>query len=104
MVHSSNSNHDNSKTDVSNLINLHEYAFFHIPCDVIFDINKYGFCIDVPSHYYQQYPAIYDKVIYYFNILPIINYTKIRTCQIDDLVFYINKLDSRYIDMFWIIS
>ena len=92
------------RNEVSQLINLQEFAFFPIQCNVIFDVYKYGFCIDVPSYYYHQYPNVYDKQIYYFNILPHINYSKMQKCQIDDMILYINKLDVQYMDMFWIIS
>lgn len=104
IAHSSNTDLLYSKFEISKLNNLQEFTFCQISCDVIFDIYKYGFCMDTPSFYYYQSPMIYDKIIYYFNILPNINYTKIRTCQIDDMVLYINKLDKQYIDMFWIIS
>jgi len=115
IVHSSFTLHlDNSKMEVSNVINLQKDDFPPIQCGLLFDINKYGFCLDVPYHYYQQYPAAYDNVIYYFNLLPDINYTKIRntkirTCQIDDLILFIYKLDLQHlsdgdIDMFWIIA
>ncbi len=75
-----------------------------LPCDVIFDVHKFGFCIDMPLYYHVQNPAIFNRVIYYFNIVPLINYSKIHTCKIDDLILYINKLDTRYMDSFTIIS
>lgn len=77
---------------------------YNIPCSVIFDVKKHGICMDVPEAYYKQSPEIFDKVIYYFNLMPNINYTKTRTCQIDDIILSINKLDSGYLDVFWIIS
>jgi len=104
VAHSRDTNLNYSGNEVSQLINLQEFAFFPMPCNVIFDVYKYNICIDVPEYYYCLYPKVYDKKIYYFNVLPNINYTKIRKCQIDDMILYINKLDGRYMDMFYIIT
>jgi len=105
IVHSSNTNGISFvRKDAEQLINLGEFACFPIPCNVIFDVYKFGICKDVPSYYYYKTPEAYNKEIYYFNVRPHINYTKIKKCQIDDMILYINKLDTRFMTMFWIIS
>jgi hypothetical protein len=102
------------KTDISNHISNYskelvileklEDKNYIIACEVIFDVYKHGYSIDVPSYYYEQNPTAYNRIIYYFNIVPLINYNKIRQCQIDDMILYINKLDTRYMDVFSIVS
>jgi len=87
-------NNANDANDINNIIS----------CTNIFDMHKHGYCIDVPSYYYEQNPTAYNRIIYYFNIVPLINYNKIRQCQIDDMILYINKLDTRYMDVFSIVS
>ena len=86
------------------LDNLIDFALMPIQCNVIFDIYKFGFCKDVPFYYYSKTPEEYNKEIYYFNTRIHINYTKIKKCQIDDMILYLNRLDTRFINMFWIIS
>ena len=76
----------NYLTDCSSYKILESFTpIAHIPCDVIFNINKFGICIDIPDYYYNLYPAFYDKVKIYFNLRPDINYTKIGTCHYEDI-------------------
>ena len=104
IAHSSNTNELLFKQEASQLINLGEFTVVPISCNVIFDVYKFGYCKNLPFHYNSKAPESYNKEIYYFNVKTHINYTKIKKCQIDDMILYINKLDTRFMNMFWIIS
>ena len=96
---------DNTKLNqakISNSFPNNNY-FSHIPCDILFDINIHEICLDVPEYYYQNNPKYYNKVKIHFTLKNNINYTKSRTCQINDNIIYINKIDKNIIKTFWII-
>ena len=75
----------------------------HIPCDVLFNIHKFGICMDIPDYYYNLYPVCYDKIKIYFNLRPEINYTNIGTCHYEDIQLTITKMDYNRLTMFWLI-
>ena len=93
-----------NRQDLMKNINSNERGHSCLPCEVVFDVYKYGFCLDVPDYYHNESPAYYDKTIHYFNTIALVNYTKVKKCWQDDMVLYINTLDSRFMDAFWIVS
>jgi hypothetical protein len=76
----------------------------NIPCDIFFNIYKYPICLDVPEYIYYSNLVFYDKIKIYFNLRKDINYTKASQCQVDDIILYINKINTNFINYFWIIS
>jgi hypothetical protein len=78
--------------------------FSMIPCHVIFNIHEYDICLDVPSFYYCQNPDYFTRKQTYFTILDHVNYTKFKQCIAGDYILYINKLNTAYLNSFWLIS
>jgi|688.fasta_scaffold969086_1 hypothetical protein len=74
-----------------------------LPCQIIFDIQRFPICLDVPDYYYQQNSKIYEKEKIYFNTLTNINYSKIASCYYDDYILTLHKLDTKIIQTFWLI-
>lgn len=75
----------------------------YIPCEVLFNIHKFGICLDIPDYYYNLNPRCYDKVKIYFNLRPGVNYTKAGVCQYDDIQLTINKMNYSIVNVFWLV-